>query len=258
MRQSPSTSRRPSRLSAVRNRNLHSTHESKPYRVPNTVWKSPLLWLAILAMLIVAAIPIVEWYRTVRVIAILASDASDSGLADPTVGQNICRTQTQALKPEDVAIDIAYADTTEATRSSTVRSVTQMFPRCQDYAKQRPATVGRVTGTSPLLLLERIQTQIQIQRKAGNTSPIAVVVWMQAAEPGPGLPPLDFDVLGQQIKQITDDRGRVAIVGPTGQLRQNLENLSAQNPYLQVCSVAEHQSCIRDTFDATRALPAGK
>ena len=260
MRQSsPSTSRRPSRPSTLKGQSRRSTIHLQLQSNSNAVWKSPLLWLAILATTIVAGIPVVEWYRTVRVIAVLARDVSNSGLAEPTVGQNICLAQTQALKPGDVTIDIAYADTTEATRSSQVQSVTQMFPRCQDYVKQqRPETVGIRNGTSLLLLLERIQTQIQIQRKAGNTNPISALIWLQAAEPGPGLPTLNFDVLGERIKQITNDRGRVTIVGPTGELRQNIEKLSAQNPYLQVCSVAEHQACIRSTFDAARALPAKK
>jgi len=249
----PDSSRCRPPLSPISPRSLPPSHQSGLPHV--SLWKSPLLWLALLMMLVVGAIPVIEWYRTVRVIAILASDVSDSGLTDPAIGQAICRTQTQALKPEDVAIDIPYADTTETTRSSTVQSVTHLFSRCQD-TQQRPAAIGKGTGTSPLLLMERIQTQIQIQRQAGNTNPIAAVVWMQAAEPGPGLPPLDFEVLGQHIHQITGDRGRLAIIGPTGQLRQNLEKLSVENPRLQVCSAAEHQACIRDTFDAARILPA--
>ena len=47
-----------------------------------------------------------------------------------------------------------------------------------------------------IVLLERIQTQVEIQRRSGNTNPVATVIWLQAAEPGPGLPELDFTVLG--------------------------------------------------------------
>ncbi len=195
----------------------------------------------------------------VGVIAILGLDVSDSGVHNAATVEKICRAETQALRAGDRAIDIAYADTTEPTYSSEVETVTQMFPRCQSYAKQqRPATVGKGQGTSPMLLLDRIQTQVQIQRQAGHQQPIAAVVWLQAAEPGPGLPPLDFAALGQRIKQITDDRGRVAIIGPTGKLRENLDKLSAQNPSLRVCNVADYQSCIRSTFKDARTLPSGK
>lgn len=249
-----SASRTSSRKSSLRP--VHSP-EMAAKSLP--VWKSPLLWLGLLIALLIAGINFAVWYRTVRVIAILASDVSDSGVADPTVAESICRAQTQALKPQDVAIDIAFADTTEPTHTGEVHSVTQMFPRCQHEDRQhRPPSVGKSSGTSPIVLLDRIQTQIQIQRKAGNTQPIVTVIWLQAAEPGPGLPDLDFDLLGQQIKQITDDRGRVAMIGPTGKLREDLERLSVQNPSLQVCSIAEHESCIRSTFEAARSLPARK
>lgn len=257
MRRSPSSpSRRSLRQSSAKKSALHTQTDQSPAPKLDPTWKSPLLWLALVVILIIAAIPVIEWYRTVRVIAVLGWDVSDSALADPTIGHTICRTQTQALKPEDIAIDIVYAETTEPIRSSQVQSVTQLFPRCQDYVKQRPATVGQAPGTSPLLLLERIETQIQIQRQAGNTHPVVAVIWLQAAEPGQNLPPLDFKVMGEQIKQITDDRGRVLIIGPTGGLRQNLDKLSAENSYLQVCSFAEHQSCVRSIFEAARTPPS--
>ncbi|MEB3233610.1 MAG: hypothetical protein VKJ64_21555 [Leptolyngbyaceae bacterium] len=218
------------------------------------LWRSPLLWLGIALIIIIGAIPIIEWYRTVQVIAILASDVSQSALADPTIGYHICRNQTQSLKPNDIAIDLFFADTTEPTRSSAVENVTQLFARCNVFKSNQPHpnTVGQGTGTSPIVLMDRILCQIDIQRTAGNDYPIAAIIWLQAAEPGPGLPALDFTILGSQINQITKQKGHVTIIGPTGTLRQELDDLSAQNPNLRICSVAEHQSCIRQTFERAR------
>ncbi len=220
------------------------------------LWRYPLFWAGLIIVLLIIALRFIEWHRTTPVIAPFAGDVSDSGLDEAAIGESICRAQTQALKPGDTAIDVWFADTTEPMRSSKVQSVTQMFPRCRDFAKQqRPATLGHAAGTSPILLFDRLHTQIAIQRNAGNPAPIAAIVWLQAAEPGPNLPALDFDLLGQQIAQITRDRGLVTIIGPTGQLREALDKLSAQNAALQICHTTEHQTCIRNTFEAARSLP---
>jgi hypothetical protein len=243
----------PSRPTA---RRIQPPNPQPPAQKHPPIRKLPAFWLGVLAFLIISVATLIDWVATPRLISLLAIDVSNSGLADPKAAENICRDQTQALKGGDLSIDIPYADTTETNRSSQVHQITQLFSRCNDYAHQkRPTTVGKNQGTSPIRLLERIQTQIQIQRKAGNHNAIAAVIWMQAAEPGSGLPALDFQVLAQQIQQITDDRGRIVIIGPTGDLRHELEKVSAQNPAFQVCSLAEHQSCIRDLFDAARNLP---
>ncbi|MEB3357608.1 MAG: hypothetical protein VKK04_12845 [Synechococcales bacterium] len=218
--------------------------------------KTPWSWVVAggLASLLVAAVPLLEWYRSAPVLAILALDVSDSGLADGKSVEDICRSQTKFLKARDQAIDFVYADTTEPTLFHSVNSPIRSYGRCKPYASSRPGTVGQGWGTSPILLLERVYTQVQIQHQQGKVKPAAITVWLDAAEPGSELPPLDFSVLGQQIQQLNELQAQIAIVGPTGELREELERLSLANPNLRVCGLPDAQECIRSTFAAARAL----
>jgi hypothetical protein len=254
MRQTKLRSRRPSRsLTALPSRN--TTPFQHRISTTQTSRRSSWIWIIIagLASLLVAVAPIVEGHRNTPVLAILALDVSDSGLANGKSVEEICRDQTRALKPRDQVIDLVFADTTEPTLTKSVSSPTRSFSRCKSYAASRPDTVGKGWGTSPIVLLERAYTQVQIQHQQGQVKPAAITIWLDAAEPGPGLPPLDFSVLGQQIQQLNEVQAQIAIIGPTGKLREELERLSLANPNLRVCGLQDAQECIRSTFAAARS-----
>jgi hypothetical protein len=206
------------------------------------------------AALLVAAVPVVETYRNQPVQALLALDVSDSSFADSQAIEAICREQTKALKPKDQLTDLVFADTTEPTANQPVTSPTHSFGRCKDYAaaSSRPSSVGQGWGTSPSRLFDRAITQVRLQQQQEPPRPVALTVWLDAAEPGPGLPPLDFDALGEQMQQLQSLQTQVAIIGPTGQLREGLERLSLDHPNLRICGVSEAKSCIQATFAAAR------
>lgn len=159
----------------------------------------PVSWLAAggLASFLVTAFPILAWYHSTPVLEIFALDVSDSGIADGKSVEEICRAQTKAFKPRDKAIDLFFADTTEPTLVKLVNSPTQIFNRCKSYTSSISDTVGQDLGTSSIALLERAYTQVQIQNQHDQVKPTVITVLLNAAEPNPGLPPLDFSVLGQ-------------------------------------------------------------
>ena len=204
--------------------------------------------------LLIAAVPVVEAYRSQPVLAMLALDVSDSSFADSQAIEAICREQTESLKPKDQLLDLVFADTTEPTANQTVTSPTRSFRRCQDYAaaSSRPSSVGQGWGTSPSVLFDRAITQVQLQHQPGQPRPVALTVWLDAAEPGPDLPPLDFEVLGEQMQQLQELQTQVAIIGPTGPLREGLERLSLAHPNLRICGSNEAKSCIQATFATAR------
>lgn len=108
-----------------------------------------------------------------------------------------------------------------------------------------------------MLLFDRTNNSIMAQRKQGNNDAVVVLSYLQAAEPGPNLPPLNFDLLADKIAAVQKQRGLVVLIGPTGDLREQLDEMNAKRSELknlQICSVTEQDKCIREAVDLARQL----
>jgi hypothetical protein len=221
-------------------------------------WKSPWTWLGALIAIVAIAIPVYNEIATKLLIVALSLDSSASALADVKPGEGVCRGVVQRLRAGDTLLDIPYAETTEVARNSEVSSPTAVFPRCDEYRDRKIAgRLGKANGTSPMLLFDRVNNNIMALRKQGNTNAIIAIVYLQEAEPGPNLPALNFDELADKLAWIQKQRGWVVLIGPTGDLRERLDEMNSKRPDLKnfrLCAVAEQDRCIREAFDAARRM----
>jgi len=241
--------------------NRQPRNQTKALRRPSkdhNFWTSPWTYFGLTFALIAIAIPIHSEMTTKRAIVILSLDSSASAIADVSVGENVCRNTIQRLRSGDTFANIPYAETTEITRNSKVGSPTTLFLHCDEYRNKKIAgRLGKSQGTSPMLLFDRINNSISAQRKQGNNDAVVVLSYLQAAEPGPNLPPLNFDLLADKIAAVQKQRGSVVLIGPTGDLRQQLDEMNAKRSELknlQICTVAEQDKCIREAVDLARQL----
>lgn len=218
-------------------------------------WKSPWTALGALIAVLAIGIPAIKDWQTKRLMVFLSLDSSASALANPADGDSTCRATVPRLMSGDTLYNIPYADTTEVQHNTKVTSPTAIFNYCDDYRdKKKPERLGKSNGTTPVALIDRIFNNIVTERKRGNTQNIVLISYLQEAEPGPNIPPLNFDNLATKLKLIQKERGTVLLIGTSGDLRQKLEQMDAKDPdlnNLRLCSVGE-QVCIREAFDMAR------
>jgi len=218
-------------------------------------WTSPWTRLGLSITIIAIAILIFKDWQTKRLIIFLSLDSSASALENPAEGENICRNTVGRLISGDTLFTLPYADTTEVQNSTKISSPNSIFKYCDQYRnKEIPKSLGKFNGTSPLALLDRVLDNIKIERKQGNSQSIVLISYLQDAEPGPNVPPLNFDKLAERLRSIQKERGTVLLIGTSGDLRKQLEVMNSKYSdlkELRLCSSVELM-CIREAFDSAR------
>ncbi|MBW4474912.1 MAG: hypothetical protein KME45_31715 [Stenomitos rutilans HA7619-LM2] len=224
----------------------------------------PLLWqsltvLGFIALVLgVLVVPAILERRTQRVIGIRANDVSKSGLVYLHLAQQHCQVQVRQLIEGDSVVNIDYSDRPEMIEDTAVEKVEQLLPlqkKCRELQSNHylvPRTLGIHTGTSLHLLLDQILVVIQSKRAQGTIVPIVITIWLQAAEPVPNQPGLNFAQLRTQIQKITDQRAVVTIMGPTGQLQADLLIALKQNALARVCTVNDIDDCVKWAYQLGR------
>jgi hypothetical protein len=170
-------------------------------------------------------IPAIIDLKATRIIAMIADDRSLSAQVPEfaSLQQDSCKAFQDRLKSGDEVTHISFADNTEIDAEFSIDNQLTRFQLCQNLQKTTP-NIGQETGTSLNRLLDRIHTKIKAKRNEGNSHPVLVLVTLQAAEPGPNLPDLDFNQIQALVNAIVQDRGAIAIIGPTGELQRQLES----------------------------------
>lgn len=187
--------------------------------------KNPGTWGAIIVLTGLTVLSITTDINTQRVNAFRADDVSGSAKKYPLLHQDHCQVQAQQLKQGDDQTALQFANRAEVISRKSVDNPLVFQQQCQKT--KTPSGLPNPTftekGTSLILVLERIDTTLQTLRDEGNHNPAVVTLTLHAAEPGPDQPPLDFQRVRTLVQNITQEGGSVAIMGPTGNLQQQLE-----------------------------------
>jgi|GEM_PF-1718163 len=234
-----------------------NSQQSNPTITQKSMWRNPLVWLGIAAALGTLLYPILQDGSTTKVISIHAVDVSDSGITEPEIPQTICKARAERLISGDVATNLDFSDRAELTSSQTVENSTDLNQQCQllfTNGKNRPKQISKNQGTDPISTFSRIQNVVVSERSKGNQNPVVVTMWLKDAEQVLGKPKYDFGDFQKRVESITSDRGKVAIIGTTGELREDLENRFAKNPAVFLCTARDSAACIRRTFEAARTI----
>jgi hypothetical protein len=226
-----------------------------PRKPIDPFWTSPWTYLGSLAIVVAISILMIRDLQSKRLLVFLSLDSSHSALSNPADGESICRNAVGRLISGDTLYTMPYADTTEIQNSTKISSPNANFQYCNEYRdKKIPRSLGKSIGTSPEALLDRVIVNIKTERKRGNQKNIVAIGYLQEAEPGPNIPKLNFDKLAQKLLSIQKEGGTVLLMGTSGIVRKNLEDMSSRHAELtnlRLCSI--HESvCIREAFDLAR------
>ena len=242
---------------APRSRQVSSGKPSQPAKpdIAKPIWKNPLVWLGVAGASLVLGYPIWEDQRLTRVISVYAVDVSDSGIANPEAVKAVCKAHANRSIAGDVSITFEFSDRTENTGSQTIDSNSDLSQQCQTVftgGTERSKQISKRGGTDPIAVIDRIENAVVSERAKGNQNPVVVTLWLDDAEPVAGKPAYDFDDFQKQVEAIASDRGKVAIIGTTGELAENLEKRFAKNSSVFLCTAKDSADCIRKTFEAAR------
>lgn len=240
--------------------NPSSTPQTSLNAPQKPLWKNPLTWALVGIAAGILVIPKILEDNVTKVIAIHASDVSDSGIAHPELPLQVCKSRAENLKTGDLAIDLQFSDRAEAISDKLIRQDTDFNGLCAGITtvKNRPNTLSRERGTSPITVIDRITNAVVTQRRKNNHYPIVVTIWLDEAEPIPGQPPYDYDYFQKQVEKITNDRGKVAIIGTKGELQEKLEKRLGQNSSVFLCTENDGKECVNRVFEAARSMPQPK
>lgn len=225
--------------------------QEKPWRTYPAILGVSLIGIGFLT------VPILLDSRTQRVISIEASDVSESAKKFPFLQQQHCEALAHQLKSGDTIVEIQFADNPEVIRDITINNTLFLLGQCKQTnpdSKQPKSNIGEQRGTSVILLLERIITVIEEKRTKGLKNPVVVTMTLQAAEPGPGQPKLDYQRIKTLVEKITSNRGIVAIMGTTGKLQSELTNHLKDNSHANVCTFKDIKDCVGSSFQRGREI----
>jgi hypothetical protein len=230
---------------------LRSTSVSTSARPP--WWKSPAILAAGSLGFVIIGVTLFVEMTTQRVIHIRADDRSDSAKSYALQQLQHCQASNQQYKPGDTIVTIRFADQPDITQNITLSNGLSLLGQCQQT--QTPITdMGKAPGTSLVRLLENIQTIIKKQRDWNNSNSVVVTMTLQAAEPGPNQPDLDWQHVKTLVHSITSSRGAIAIIGPTGQLQNQLETQLLNERNVRICSFNDVRPCVDWAFETGRHL----
>lgn len=168
------------------------------------------------------------------------------------------RSHCEAALPHYITGDrikqIAFADIAEQTNEVTLQN-TFLFNPCTNL-EAKHSEIGRHEGTSLIRVVETVHKLVLRERLTEPERPVVVTLWLHFAEPGPGQPALDrkgYESLRSLLADIAaDGRGAVAIIGPVGQLQNDLHREFQSLPYAKVCSFNAMKECVDWAFNQVR------
>lgn len=215
-------------------------------------WKwLPLIAASGIGTLSIGAVLLVQ-LLTPSIFYLIAKDHSASAHLLAELHEKLCKNSVMALKFNDTIVSVSFADRTEVVNDQKIPNNLALLGQCQPEAQTQPESLGKSPGTSLMRLSDRLVRIVERHRKQGNDQPIAVVITLQEAEPGADQPALDWQHLHNQFQKITDNRGIVTIIGPTGQLQEDLEQ--HLDGLVHLCPIANAQSCLEQTITDARKL----
>jgi hypothetical protein len=248
-----STSVNPATTTPVRN----SDQDLDLHLVPDQddrFWQSPKVLTVVLALICFAVFYLLSDAKTQRLLVIQAKDQSASALAITGAETQQCKAILNSIKTGDRLMVLTYADRPEIMVDSPVQNTIGLLRQCNEQTI--PNTIGRRQGTSPVQMLSAVLVALESARIRGNTDPVLVSVWLQAAEPVPGDPPLDWAQFQAQVDTITANNGVVSIFGPTGELQQQLKAQLKHNSQAEVWPLEEVEQSVTWAYEVARQLPA--
>jgi hypothetical protein len=191
-------------------------------------------------------------FMTQRILLFQVNDDSASANVFAALRRELCQVSSQNLKYNDAVVWMSFADSTEVTRDLTLGNSLALLGQCQQITAS--SSIGKVAGTSFVRAVDRTQRAIAKKRNEGNTNPVVASFTLQAAEPGPGQPELNWQHIHTQLQKITSDRGVVVIIGPTGELQEDLETNLQDIPRVHICPVANGKTCLESAITTARKL----
>ncbi|MFB2968385.1 hypothetical protein ACE1CD_05395 [Aerosakkonema sp. BLCC-F183] len=224
-------------------KNTQTTHNSRK------LWACGIGSIAVSALLIP---PIME-LSTPSVYSAVASDYSLSATPFASERQQTCKAVYSHLKTGDGSAAIAFADRAEITfNHNFVWNKLELAAQCRNPDLKKYG-IGKDPGTSVTLALTELKNLQERSKRDQDSRGFAGVVFVQEAENGPNQPKLDFDEIKTLIQEINKNRGVVAIIGPTGILKEQLKN-HLKDEKAEVCSFAEINYCVDWSFQLARKL----
>jgi hypothetical protein len=157
--------------------------------------------------------------------------------------RQVCKAVSQLQKTGDGSAVIAFADRAEVTSHiNFVWNKLELGAQCRQPDLKKYG-IGKNAGTSISLALKEIGDLQQRQKHSQDSRPFVGIVFLQEAEAGPNQPKLDFDEIKASIEQINRNHGVVAIIGPTGNLKEKLK-AHLKDAKAEICSFAEIKYCV--------------
>lgn len=211
------------------------------------------LWTTVILILTALSMAGGVFWMSLRSRSILhfrADDRSASAIKPlAQTRQAHCQISNQQYRPNDQAVFMEFAEQPEVVATFKKTGLAASV-RCVDLTSS-----DREKGTSLILLLERIASEIVSQRKSGNQSAIVVTITVQATEPGANQPnPRDYRRLKQAIERIVNERSAIAIIGVTGKLQNELQTQLQDSPNVQICPASSVAACVEQAFTQARKL----
>lgn len=218
-------------------------------------WRSKI----VVAFLILASTalmtPWIQSYFISSLIHYAADDNSDSAINDLDLRKPHCQSSNSQYKEGDIKRQISYAHKPEVVRQEEITN-TFNLGKCDKFPKHSKE-ITRYSGTSLIILLEYLNTLIKADRVRGKKNPVVVTITLQEAESGPNLPKMDefgFQRIQKLVEEIQKQHGVVVIIGPTGNLQQNLNNYLSTYGNSSICNAVDIDKCIVDAFSKARTL----
>ncbi|WP_017721306.1 hypothetical protein [Kamptonema formosum] len=215
--------------------------------------KPQLKWLLLIGMLATGAlvIPLVLELLTPPVYTGIALDYSQSATPFAAERRQVCKTVSQRQKTGDGSAIVTFADRAEITSHiGFVWNKLELAAQCQQPELKKYG-IGKYSGTSLSLPLQELIDLQQRQKHSQDSRPFVGIVFLQEAEAGPNQPKLDFEEIKASIEQINRNNGVVAIIGPTGHLKEQLK-AHLKDTKVEVCSFAEINYCVDWSFTEGR------
>lgn len=214
-------------------------------------WVFALLGVAIAALIayLMAALfsPTIDHYAL--------DDHSGSAMELSQERKTHCQISAGLYQIGDRRKEVVFADIPDIFNEQTIHS-TLLFDPCTDL-DNRTADIGRQQGTSPIHALERVALEVQKTRAQQPHQRVVVTMSLHYAEVVNDQPNLSGDDGKERLYQavstiIGENSGSIAIIGPTGTLQNELQQLFQPFPQVRVCSFQSMQECITWAFRVVR------
>lgn len=211
-------------------------------------------WVALCGLTMVAslAVPLVWQWFSPNIIHVNVVDRSASAKALGDLPERVCRAASDHYEFGDRSLEVVFAAQAEVSGVGQMTNALSALAQCS-APPVVSGNLGQRPGTSLTAALNAAELAIKSERKGGNDAAVLMSVVMHEAEPGWD-EPVDWGVVREQMQQITEQRGVIAIVGSTGQFHQTLMRELGELPQVQVCAPGGEAECLARGFRSVRSL----